>query len=1031
MKGSSKALALFIVVLAAVGGTAWWALHQDGDDTDPNVTTETARPKNGSTPVAEAAPKADAVAVANREAEPAAPAPETTEVASVVPTAEYLSGVVTDSNGRPVAGAVVSFGTNSFFGALGRRGGGRDGRRGRFGPVQPAADTPEIPTVTGTTGPDGIFKLLRVPREEGLELKVDHADYVVYTRNDLIVPSNGLEVGRVQLEAGGIVSGQVFGPSGEKMAGAEVSLQNPPNESRRGGFGDFRFGPRGNRTVVTNDDGLFRLSGMPKGSAVVQATKEGFVEATSSPIEVQLLQEVPNIVLHLESGFTVKGVVRDGSAKPVAEAKVSAATGDGFNRFIRLASTGEPDAVTDAEGHFELKGLKGATYQLDIEATGFARKQMAGIDPASGAFVEVALVTSAHVAGTVHIKGSSETPKAVKVALTPYWGEDNSGFSGLSGLGIETPDAANTATSDGSFLVADVEPGQYRVVARADGTTRAMSAPITVPEAGSVEDIVVEVERGGRILGTIFDASGAPLAGAEIACFQPRVIDPNSGFGNFGRGVRINSRIGGNRIRFDPTRQSAGSTKSGPDGSFTVDHLAPGTYTLEVSHPDFATLLSDPQAIEAAATKSGLELRLRRGGSIEGTVFGVDGKPRPGDRVDVESKAVEGVSLSAVADGNGFYRIEHVPAGDAVAKRSANDGRGGGPGGGIELAFRAIAVGGGGNEPDPGKTVAVTDSETTHLDFSQVEKPYIEGVVTSAEGVVAGALVSVQPDYSGGGGGGGRGFGFGPPKQATTGADGSYRLADLEPGKWTITARHPQGLVPQRVAIELVAGTPGRQDFVLDGGVIEGDALAQGSKQKLEGATVWLSRVESDPAAAANGVAGEVSIAIAAGGPTGGGRRGGGGGFRSFRFGGDGGSRVATDRDGHYRVPWVPAGKYKVSVRANGYLETQSDEVELAANGHVDGVNVALLPAAQLHVKVMSKADGKPAAGVSVQLQSEDGNNDWSVSDADGIASFDSLKPGKWTATARRDFNPNAPADGNTKSADCAAGRVTEITMDL
>ena len=124
----------------------------------------------------------------------------------------------------------------------------------------------------------------------------------------------------------------------------------------------------------------------------------------------------------------------------------------------------------------------------------------------------------------------------------------------------------------------------------------------------------------------------------------------------------------------------------------------------------------------------------------------------------------------------------------------------------------------------------------------------------------------------------------------------------------------------------------------------------------------------------------------------------------------------------------MPAGKYRVSVTSSGYLETKSDDIEVKQNASVGGIDLALPSAAKLTVKLRSKSNGQPLANCPVQLQSSEDESNWGSTDAEGIARFESLKPGTWTATGKKSWND---ADGQSSTATCEAGRTSEITIDL
>jgi hypothetical protein len=157
---------------------------------------------------------------------------------------------------------------------------------------------------------------------------------------------------------------------------------------------------------------------------------------------------------------------------------------------------------------------------------------------------------------------------------------------------------------------------------------------------------------------------------------------------------------------------------------------------------------------------------------------------------------------------------------------------------------------------------------------------------------------------------------------------------------------------------------------------------------------------------------------------------------RTMRFGGgDPGARVTTARDGSFRIPWVPAGKYKVNVSHDGHLAASCEPFDVAANGHVDGVKVELPPAARLKVHVRSKQTGQPVEGSVLQLtMGPDEGRDFGYTDGDGIATFESLKPGTWSIQPRDGFRGRGGDDSAAApptTVTCEAGQLAEITIDV
>jgi hypothetical protein len=108
------------------------------------------------------------------------------------------------------------------------------------------------------------------------------------------------------------------------------------------------------------DGTVLRCTGVRPGRNELRLDPPGFAPVTRS-FEAVPGQTVDLGVIALSSGVTVAGRVVDGTAKPVAGAKV------GPEWF------GPEPSVTDAEGRFRLEHMPEGDLRLDVEAAGYAR----------------------------------------------------------------------------------------------------------------------------------------------------------------------------------------------------------------------------------------------------------------------------------------------------------------------------------------------------------------------------------------------------------------------------------------------------------------------------------------------------------------------------------------------------------------------------------------------------------------------------------------------------------------------------------
>jgi hypothetical protein len=123
--------------------------------------------------------------------------------------------------------------------------------------------------------------------------------------------------------------------------------------------------------------------------------------------------------------------------------------------------------------------------------------------------------------------------------------------------------------------------------------------------------------------------------------------------------------------------------------------------------------------------------------------------------------------------------------------------------------------------------------------------------------------------------------------KATTDEHGYYRIDDIPPGRWAARCEAPDYL-PASDTVEIRPGEVTRKDWELLPalGSLEGFVRDAKTKQPIKGAVVEVEVVAEGKA-------------------------------RLFR--------EVTDKDGHYRIDGIPAGKWKATVRAAGYGPASQD----------------------------------------------------------------------------------------------------------
>jgi hypothetical protein len=285
----------------------------------------------------------------------------------------------------------------------------------------------------------------------------------------------------------------------------------------------------------------------------------------------------PRDVREREAGTAVirgRIVTADTGSSPIRRAQVRAVSGSRETRLV----------ATDAQGAFEFRDLPAGRWELTASKAGFVTMRFGQRRPfEAGRPIEVAdgqalervnfsLPRGAAITGRVLDEFGDPVANARVQALR------NQVVQGTRRL---TPVGISSQSDDtGAFRLYGLMPGNYFVSAtiRAlpfdDSDEASGYAPTYYPGTGSVTEaqpITLEVAqeasisfalmavRTARISGSVLNSTGAPLAGGMVMLVASDAI--GGGPMAFGAGNRV-----------------------GPDGTFTLTNVAPGSYTLTASN---------------------------------------------------------------------------------------------------------------------------------------------------------------------------------------------------------------------------------------------------------------------------------------------------------------------------------------------------------------------------------------------------------------------------------------------------------------
>ncbi|MFO0725100.1 MAG: carboxypeptidase-like regulatory domain-containing protein [Myxococcota bacterium] len=404
-------------------------------------------------------------------------------------------------------------------------------------------------------------------------------------------------------------------------------------------------------------EGAFVLEGLEPGRLNLWAEHETEGVAVREGVEAG----TADLVLRLLPGRTLRGRVTDVFRAPIVSAKISA---------VRRGAGKVYETTTDAQGAYELRALPDGDYvlvaadevhlpaQRDAEL-GTETNDFTLEDPRRlvvRARVEGALVEGAAIeaeCGGVTQRGVTDASGAVAFeGLAEGWCDVVARLKDRVGLGklklerrrmITATDVALEASGLLEGTVRDelgaAIPGANVVLSAAHvvmETDAAGHFEVQLPRrlwavcvsargyirapcqdvagGGGPHDVVLT--RSAGIEGMVVDASGAPVAEADVVATEPK--------------------------------RSWGRSDAG--GHFRLE-VAPGTWEIGVAHPDF---LDEFAEVQAPATQ--VRLVLRRGAEVVGSVLNADGTPLAGALVATRDRRT-------VADSGGHFRLSGLAEG--------------------------------------------------------------------------------------------------------------------------------------------------------------------------------------------------------------------------------------------------------------------------------------------------------------------------------------------------------------------------------
>jgi len=949
---NSKALVVVAVLL--IGGlAAWWFVKNDTE-----VAPGTGNLPGNAAPPTPTAPAESAKAVTGdlHVAGASTTDPQRTAAAVLADpgkapgTAATIRGRIVDAGGAPRAGVSLSLTKWSVDGGL------------EIGDLavpfeRAVGEQPSFPTK-----PDGTFEVAIAADSVG---RIDVRDDDLVFAND--TPSvdgrkGDQDLGDLKVLRSGMLQGVVRDEHGRPVPDVRVSAS----------LGVLGFA---SSETKTDTNGAFAVGKLRAGAWTVRTATAKF-QPTTLDLTLQPEERRTDLVLVVKPGQMIAGQVLDDVGMPVAGCKVlgkrrEARGGIDIERF-----SADEAATTDAAGYFTLSGLDGETATIRATSKGHANAVARDVRVGTGDLVlrmdRVASVRGVLVgADGAPIAGSdvSMQSTANTVVATP------DGPGGLDAFDFGRDDRARTG-ADGAFVIERVKPGKACVVAEGKGHRPVRSAMLDVKPGQVVDGVRLVAATGATAKVTVVDESGNPVAGAKVRVQRPETAESD--------GVTVRARrveavaeedVHGAVAAVIGDRDELGAATTDEHGVALVKGLPAGDAVVTAKHDRHADAVPGRLALPEAGTVE-TKLSMRTPGFVDVEVVSRDGAPVPDCAFAVRRDGEGGATKKGTTDAKGRARVGPLVAGDYVA--SLTRGATGGVGENVLVVM--------GEERD---AIAGTDrpfrvvaGETVQV---RIEKPILTrvfGTVRGVEGPVANCAVSLGSSDGDELPMGLAGFGA---RTATTGADGTFAIEDVEAGKYVLRYGKPSQIVKSRVELAVPPQTAElRADLELRTGKVRVQVLAKTTGEPLAGAGVEVEPEEEKPAdgqprrrmmmmTISNDDSGAGSTSMTLGGPP----------------------RVVTGADGVAEIDDVPVGSYTVNVRHDKFAPETRPRQSVAQGAVTDLGRVALDQSGTIRGKVLA-ADGGSVPLALVQCRAAD-TQEWGPPEMaqGGTFRLDGRKTGK------------------------------------
>lgn len=342
---------------------------------------------------------------------------------------------------------------------------------------------------TATTAKDGTFATPALPQGT-FDVVIEHPQFAAARTRVSFRPDADTEELVLEMYRGGSLTGTVLNGKLDPVQGVRIV-------AAQGAEGD-------SRVADTGPDGRYFIDGLAPGTYTVtrQQARQGSTAGLDSKLAAIREGETTTVDFDEKPRITVSGTLLKGDV-PIPGASIYFVAIDGG-----VPRAGTPTR-SDAEGGFQVGLRHGGRYQVSVVFGASATTN--GNSVVTLTIPDQPEVRQDIVFNVQVISGHvvDQDRRAIKGALVTALRDGAS-------PGDSPRQSATMTGDDGAFRLEAIDPGTYRVTARARGYAADEAYPVAVRENEADPDLDMSLQRGWMMQGRLVDPQGNGVAGALV-----------------------------------------------------------------------------------------------------------------------------------------------------------------------------------------------------------------------------------------------------------------------------------------------------------------------------------------------------------------------------------------------------------------------------------------------------------------------------------------------------------------------------------